>query len=125
MLGLRCLEQWCLKPAFYDRGVQFSLVKTWGCSSYVQIDFPVALLAPASQQEEEEGEEEPVLGAGGAKDRDRAGLDVTRRQPHNCHIHIHPVDKTSPASAAADSEAGAEMEVPVGSSSSGSRRKLS
>jgi hypothetical protein len=53
--GLRCLEQFCLKPAFFTRGIKFALVKTWGCSSHIEMTFPVELLESYNPTQEENG----------------------------------------------------------------------
>jgi hypothetical protein len=42
--GTRCLEQISLKAMYYDRNIKFTLKKTWGCSSYLEVSFPVSLL---------------------------------------------------------------------------------
>ena len=42
--GVRCLHQCSLKSCYYDRSMVFRLVKSWRCSSYIELSFPSDLL---------------------------------------------------------------------------------
>ena len=64
--GLRCLEQFCLKPTFYDRAVKFRLVKSWTCTSYIEMTCPVALLSQANPIQSEDGGPVTHRAVGGA-----------------------------------------------------------
>ena len=61
--GVRCLEQFSLRRQYYDRGVKLQLVKTWTCTSYLQLSFPLELLQGSSISKTEQGES-PRRGGG-------------------------------------------------------------
>ena len=55
--GIRCLHQCSLKSCFYDRGMVFKLVKTWRCTSYIELSFPSDLLFNLAERGERNKQE--------------------------------------------------------------------
>jgi hypothetical protein len=49
--GVRSLQQFCLRRQHYDRQLQIRLVKSWKCTSWLELSFPMQLL-PASYRSE-------------------------------------------------------------------------